>query len=412
MPSVFLSYAREDEDTAKALEEGLSSQGVSVWRDKAKLHSGERWPKALGEAIASQDFCVLLWSRHANGSSFVDLEWNTAIALKKTVLPCLLDYTELPPALSAIHGIFGTELTQTVSLLMRSLTQAVPPAEEVQTSSLITQLGNIASQDATEVLQQAKGIFQQSNWSVEGSVYQAGRDIHISTTGRRPGKSRLEKATVWVTLVVGSLTIVGLILDLPQKMGIITPDQQFNKTEGEQEVIKVKGYLLVKVENEPADVPYALGVFRGTDFMQKITSKKPIELPVGRYSIRIKHFGDIKTIGDPLETVFITEGQETESTIFIPPYEASIAGQVRIDRLPAGNVTVMATKQNKETCTDDEGNYVLKLKPARDVTLAVIFKPENYDFRVDEARPQWEPTPKTVTIPNHFKITERPKCKT
>jgi hypothetical protein len=43
---------------------------------------------AIGEAIAAHDHVMLLWSKTAAQSHFVEFEWNTAVALRKTILPC------------------------------------------------------------------------------------------------------------------------------------------------------------------------------------------------------------------------------------------------------------------------------------------------------------------------------------
>ena len=76
-----------------------------MWRDQERLRGGARWPRALGEAISTCDFFLLCWSGQAKASDFVDLEWNTALALKKPIVPYLLDDTPLPPTLSAVHGV-------------------------------------------------------------------------------------------------------------------------------------------------------------------------------------------------------------------------------------------------------------------------------------------------------------------
>ena len=89
MPA-FLSYSREDLELADRVSRQLADAGVTVWRDQEQLYGGQRWPKALGEAIAASDALVLLWSRHAAKSAFVELEWCTALALRKVVIPCLL----------------------------------------------------------------------------------------------------------------------------------------------------------------------------------------------------------------------------------------------------------------------------------------------------------------------------------
>ena len=95
MPSVFLSYARADLEIVQQLEQGLIQNNVSVWRDQEKIRGGQKWPKVLGEKIASNDYFLLAWSKHALDSHFVEFEWCTAVALKKTIIPCLLDNTPL-----------------------------------------------------------------------------------------------------------------------------------------------------------------------------------------------------------------------------------------------------------------------------------------------------------------------------
>jgi len=108
LPSIFISYSREDLRQAQWLEQQLESQeGVEVWRDEKNLRVGQQWTMELGEAIKNQGYFILLWSASAQASHFVTLEWNNAIALKKIILPCLLDETPLPPFLAA---------TQTLSL--------------------------------------------------------------------------------------------------------------------------------------------------------------------------------------------------------------------------------------------------------------------------------------------------------
>ena len=112
MPKVFISYSREDLAIAKQLEQALIEAGYTVWRDERDIAGGQNFPKAIGEAIASHDILLLLWSHHAAQSHFVEMEWSTALALKKPILPCLLDDSPLPPALSAINGIFVNDLEE------------------------------------------------------------------------------------------------------------------------------------------------------------------------------------------------------------------------------------------------------------------------------------------------------------
>ena len=88
MPNVFISYAREDLAVVQPLEQALIACGIGVWRDQESLYGGQQWPKAIGDAISAHDVLLLAWSKHAAASHFVEFEWTTAIALRKTILPC------------------------------------------------------------------------------------------------------------------------------------------------------------------------------------------------------------------------------------------------------------------------------------------------------------------------------------
>jgi hypothetical protein len=94
--------------------------------DRLRLHGGQQWPKVIGEAIAANDLLLLVWSHHAASSHFVELEWTTAMALRKTLLPCVLDETPLPPALRAINAVDARRLTAALPRIQEALHQLGP----------------------------------------------------------------------------------------------------------------------------------------------------------------------------------------------------------------------------------------------------------------------------------------------
>ena len=102
---VFISYANRDSLMAQQVEQVLSTIGINIWRDKTTLRAGEIWPKALGEAIVQADAFLLLWSKAAAKSEFVELEWTIALAVKCPIILNMVDNAPLPPSLKAVHGI-------------------------------------------------------------------------------------------------------------------------------------------------------------------------------------------------------------------------------------------------------------------------------------------------------------------
>lgn len=173
MPTVFLSYSRDDLPRIEQLEAQLKTHpDISIWLDTEDLHGGERWPKRLGEAIADQDVFLLAWSKKSAASHFVEFEWCTAIALKKTVVLCLLDETPLAPSLKTFQGYRVDDATG----LIKSLRSA-PLADVQRREPVIRKLSDITAREEIAVMAQAKTVFAQQQWAVQD--YFLGRDEFV-----------------------------------------------------------------------------------------------------------------------------------------------------------------------------------------------------------------------------------------
>ncbi len=113
----------------------------------------------------------LAWSKNAAASHFVEFEWCTAIALKKIIVPCLLDNTLLAPILSALHG----HRLDDVSGLIKTLA-AAPLADFQRRKPIIDRLNEIVETEEKAVLKQAKTTLQQL--IVQGDFYQVAGDLY------------------------------------------------------------------------------------------------------------------------------------------------------------------------------------------------------------------------------------------
>jgi hypothetical protein len=213
MQTVFLSYASENLDDAQHIEEQLVARGVKVWRDREQLRAGARWPKALGEAIAASDVLLLLWSDQAAASVFVELEWCTALALKKTIFTCLLGDAPLPASLAAIEALQLNVGTEAVERILLALADETKPADHSLQHRVICKLAEIGPREPPEVLRQARAAFSQDRWAVQGSVYQAAGDIHFGSAPPAQ-KTLLETWQARVAIIAGVLTIITLGIQL------------------------------------------------------------------------------------------------------------------------------------------------------------------------------------------------------
>ena len=211
MPSIFLSYSLTDLSLIEQLERHLkSSPEISIWRDQAKLYGGQKWPKILGEAIAQQDVFLLAWSKHSAASHFVEFEWTTAIALKKAIIPCLLDSTPLPAALRATHAITAYNPDEAAGHIFHALKAPPPAQDQARQTAVIQELATIQVREETAVIQEVRSIFAAQQWAIQGNVYQAGGDIHIHQPPSRTESQKplVEKWGTWVSLVAGIVSII------------------------------------------------------------------------------------------------------------------------------------------------------------------------------------------------------------
>ena len=235
--------------TLQPLLQDLGAHGITIWRDQDNLYGGQHWPKAIGEAIAAHDVLLLVWSQEAATSHFVEFEWNTALALQKSVLPCLLDQTPLPPALSAINGIDARLPHEALPKILHALQQPVTPPRAEQSARVIATLEGITATDPAEVVQTAKAMFMQQGWHVQGNVYQAAGDIHV-TLAQKPARSWLEKWQTWVVFLAALLSLITVALDLPTRIREV-----FTSTSATTEVLQTVSGMITDERQEPlADV--------------------------------------------------------------------------------------------------------------------------------------------------------------
>lgn len=96
MNDVFLSYAREDLDSAQQLAELLEKRGYSVFWDR-KLVPAVDYTKVITQKIQDAYWLIVLWSRDSADSLFVRAEAKAALSKgEDRVLPVRLDDAEPP----------------------------------------------------------------------------------------------------------------------------------------------------------------------------------------------------------------------------------------------------------------------------------------------------------------------------
>ena len=249
LSSIFLSYSRSDLEIAHQIRTLFQERDVQVWFDQESIYTGEKWPKAVGEGIARQTLLMLLWSKDAAKSHFVEFEWNTALALKKIIVPVLLDNAPLPPSLQAIQAIQYDSLLISIDSVLKkvekaSLQQAKPRRE------VLDRLNEIQTQSPHAVLAEAKTIYQQEGWTVQNFYQIHGENVSIHAPSDNPSapKKWYELWQTYIALIAGVLGILVILLDLPKKWREAFPTEvealDGTKPEEVVETISLKGTIL------------------------------------------------------------------------------------------------------------------------------------------------------------------------
>jgi hypothetical protein len=77
--TVFVSHAGADADRAGTIAGLLQAAGVQIRYDREELCLGDSFLAFMNNALTISDYCLLLWSKHASATPWVQLEWESAL---------------------------------------------------------------------------------------------------------------------------------------------------------------------------------------------------------------------------------------------------------------------------------------------------------------------------------------------
>jgi len=115
--SIFLSYAREDENKASKVYDVLNNRGHKPWMDKRELVAGQDWKLEIRKAIERSQYFVALLSKKSVGKrGFVQKEIHFALEVLGEIpigqiyfIPVRLEQCEVPQAIRDLHWIDLTD---------------------------------------------------------------------------------------------------------------------------------------------------------------------------------------------------------------------------------------------------------------------------------------------------------------
>lgn len=103
--SVFVSYARENEEFVLTLVNDLRSQNIAVWVDQHDILPGQKWDMAIEEALSQSSHFLFVMSNASVNSQNVRDELDFALEAGKIIIPILLDDCNRPLRIRRIQYI-------------------------------------------------------------------------------------------------------------------------------------------------------------------------------------------------------------------------------------------------------------------------------------------------------------------
>ena len=115
--SIFLSYAREDEEKASKVYDVLKERGHNPWMDKRELVAGQDWKLEIRRAVEQSQYFVALLSKKSVGKrGYVQKEIRFGLDVLGEIppgqiylIPVRLEPCEVPEAIRDIHWIDLTD---------------------------------------------------------------------------------------------------------------------------------------------------------------------------------------------------------------------------------------------------------------------------------------------------------------
>lgn len=113
LKSIFLCYAREDEEKTSKVYDALKKRGHKPWMDKRELVAGQDWELEIRRAIEQSQYFVALLSKKSVGKrGFVQKEIRFALDVLGEIplgqiyfIPLRLEPCEVPQVIRSLHWI-------------------------------------------------------------------------------------------------------------------------------------------------------------------------------------------------------------------------------------------------------------------------------------------------------------------
>jgi hypothetical protein len=120
--TAFFSYCRDDSEFALRLAEDLKAAGANVWLDQLDIEPGQRWARAVQDALTNCHRLLVILSPSSVNSTNVEDEVVFALEEHKTVIPALYRDCKVPFQLRPFQYVdFRSDYARGLKTLLKTL---------------------------------------------------------------------------------------------------------------------------------------------------------------------------------------------------------------------------------------------------------------------------------------------------
>jgi hypothetical protein len=102
---IFISHSTANDNFVNKLADELQIRGIQSWVDHRDMPAGSRWVAELEAALTGSEIMLLVLSKAAIASSYVESEWHTFFNMGRKIIPLMFDDCDVPLFLRTFHQI-------------------------------------------------------------------------------------------------------------------------------------------------------------------------------------------------------------------------------------------------------------------------------------------------------------------
>ncbi len=151
MAKIFISHSSKDKDFVRQLARDLADLGHSTWLDEEQITVGDSITSAIQDGLADARYVVVVLSKHAVQSGWVEREWQAKYwseitTRRKQILPVLVDDCDIP---TLLEDRLYADFRGRYAIGLVKLTAAISPTLAAETITAPTEAGANSCDAAT-----------------------------------------------------------------------------------------------------------------------------------------------------------------------------------------------------------------------------------------------------------------------